>query len=473
VTANWDRRSPDEQARVRRSLLRGWVPALASFSPFWSDRLRRARVDPARVASLEDLRQVPAVRELDVLGAGGPGSPALLLRPSEDEVTSRAAFSTVRDVARGIRGGGASGKRQALLAEYKPIHLHRAGRHGGVAIAYSRRDLDRLHRAGARAAAVLGLTDVDYLVSAVPAGPGLDFWGTYHLALGASLLAVQGRGPGDGLETAAQAFRLVPATAVAVPAGEAVDLAEAVARVGVDAGRVRTVVTVGVPPTPAVRARVAAAWEAAGAAAGVRVLAVWAPPVARSLWAECAPSSPDAAAVGLHTYPDLEVVELLDPATGRATEQGGDLTYTSAGWHGTGLLRYQTGDYAAGLTAGPCPACGRTVPRVLPDVVPAAWQPAVRLPSGPARLDLRGAAAVLTVDPAVEAWRLEVQAGGPADGEGYAVFVAGELDARRLADLDHRLAGGVGHPPRQLAVEDAEEIRAAVADVGSLFADVR
>ena len=60
----------------------------------------------------------------------------------------------------------------------------------GVALeGYNGADLDRLHRAGARAAAVLALGDGDYLVSAVPAQPVLAFWGVYHLALGASLLA--------------------------------------------------------------------------------------------------------------------------------------------------------------------------------------------------------------------------------------------------------------------------------------------
>jgi hypothetical protein len=468
----WDRRSLRQQYRVQSLVLRQWIPAAAAFSPFWGAHLAAAGVDPATVSSPEQLRQIPPLRERDILDADGPGSPGLLLRPTEDQVKSRSSLATLWSIARNMQGGGTARKRLALLTEYKPVHLQPSGRDGGLMIAYSRSDLDRLHRLGARAAAVLGLGHADYLVSAVPTDGTLAFWGVYHLALGASLLALHPRGTGQGLGVLAPAFRLVPVTAVAVPTEEAIALAERLAFVDLD--RVATVVLLGPPPMHEERSRIAAAWRSAGAAPEVRVVALWAPPGARALWAECAEGAAGGTGSGLHTYPDLEVVELLDPATRRPVSGGGDVTYTSAGWHGTALIRYQTGDYAAGLTSGPCPACRRTVPRIQPEIAPGAWEPELRRDQQSVRVDLRGAAAALTAEPAVDAWLVEVR--GPSErrpGDEYIVMLAGRLDSNRLVDLDRRLAAAVGRRPLQLIVEDRELVEADIVQVGGAFIDAR
>ncbi|MDP9021708.1 MAG: hypothetical protein M3N57_03210, partial [Actinomycetota bacterium] len=434
MVATWDRRTPAERDRVRAMVLEGWIPAVASFSPFWGRYLDRAGVDPARVRSRADLETIPPVREANVVGAGGPGSPALVLRPTEEQVKAGATFGTLLQVARAIRRGGAAGKRMALLTEYKPIHLHPAGRDGQLTIAYTRTDLDRLHRTGARAAQVLGLGSDDYLVSAVPADGTLRFWGLYHLALGASLLAVHARGHGRPVDDTVWAFRQVPATAVAVPIADAVALAGVAADSGADLGNVATVVVVGVPPDDEQRRAVADAWRAAGSAPTVRVLALWASAGGRSLWAECAEAG---GATGLHTYPDLEVLEVLDPATGRTSDGAGDLTYTSAGWHGTGLIRYRTGDRVAGVDETVCSGCGRTVPRVLGAVTEAAWQPRLATPAGSERIDVRGAGAVLSGDDRVNAWQVELRgATARRTGDAYVVHLSTSMQPQALVDLD-------------------------------------
>jgi phenylacetate-coenzyme A ligase PaaK-like adenylate-forming protein len=351
--ATWDRRSPEEHERVRGTVLSRWLPAVGRFSPFWRAHLEHAGVDPDDVTTSEDLGRIPAVAEGDVLGAGGAGSPALVLRPREDDLTAIASPGTLWRLATSALRAGPTGKRRAILVDYKPVHLHRSG---DLSIAYSRSDLDRLHRCGARAAAVLGLGPSDYLVSAVPCADRLDFWGVHHLALGASLLALHPRSPADDLGGVIDAFARVPATAVAVPVAEAVHLAGEVG--AADLTRVRTLVLVGPPPSDGTRGRIADAWRASGTSDDLRVLALWAPPEARALWAECAEGG---AASGLHTYPDLDVVEVGD---------GERLTYTSLGWNGTALLRYLTGARIDRLEEDPCPGCGRTVPRIVGVALP-------------------------------------------------------------------------------------------------------
>ncbi len=475
MVATWDQRTQAEHDRLRSALLQRWLPAVASYSPYWGERFGRASLDPAAVSSLAELRKLPPIREADIAGAGGVGSPALLMRPKEDEVKAMAAGNVILEIARGIRRAGMEGKRLTLLQEYKPIHLHRGGRDDELAIGYSRSDLDRLHRAGARSASVLGLGDTDYMISAVPASAALDYWGIYHLALGSSMLALHPRSVGEHVDRVVEAFALVPTTVVAVPVDEAVELAAVLVESGAQLARVRTVLTVGTPPTSDERIRIRDAWRAAGASEAVRVLAAWAPPEARALWAECpAGVADDGSSTGLHLFPDLQVVELLDPTTGRSVEADGDLTYTSAGWHGTALVRYQTGDYVERLTTQPCPGCQRTVPRLVGEVVPAAWQPAVLSDGEYYRADLRGGAIVLQSTPGVDLWRIEVAA-PPArkKTERVIVQVAGALGDDARQELASSLEIGLGVAPTSVDVVAHEALEMTIDEVGGVFADTR
>lgn len=461
VSAPWDRRSRGEHERARSLLLDEWLPAATTFSSFWEGRLPQ---DADRPDDLEGLRRLEPVRERDVLSAGGPGAPALLLAPEEGQIKALASGGFLLAIARAVGSGGSLGKDRALRTEYKPIHLHQAGVGGQLAIAYTRSDLDRLHRCGARAARVVGLGEDSCLVSAVPAGPDLRFWGVYHLALGSSMLAVHPRGAGAGLEDVVASLALVPATAVAVLLEEAVELADLAEELNADCGELTTVLTLGPPPDDAVRAEVAAAWRRA-ADRDVAVRALWAPGEARALWAECA-----AGAHGLHTYPDLEVLEVLDPVTRDVSDTDGDLTYTSAGWHGTGLLRYQTGAYMEGLTEEPCPGCGRTVSRLVGEVAPGVWQPWVEVGDGIAPMDFRGAAAVLEPAGGIEAWRVELTAG--QDGDRIEVKVAGP-GAASLDGLAEDLAVAMGVRPTEIVRSDVTAINREITELGSMFADLR
>lgn len=470
MTAPWDRRSDEEHQRVAALALQQWLPAATSFSAFWADRAR-ALDGAGRLTTAADLERFSPVREADVRGAGGPGCPALLMRPTQEQVKARASSSMLLGLAGAIRREGGEGGRRAVLEEYKPIHVHRGGADDDLAIAYSRSDLDRLHRCGARAARVLGLDDADYLVNAVPSGPRLRWWGVYHLALGASILALHPRGAGDPLERILDSFALVPATVVAVTVDEAMALPALMVEHGVEAPRVHTVVTVGPPPDDDTRAAVRDAWRAAGATeSDLVVRALWAPPEARALWAE-----PREEPTGLVTYPDLERLEVLDALTGEPTDGAGDLTITTVGWNGSALLRYQTGAFVEGIDATPCPASGITTPRIVGEVVEQAWQPEVVAPDGVVRhFDFRVAGTILATTPGVESWRIELQpaarVGAP---ERVVVELAGEVADRDREGLAERMDVAAGAAPVEVLTADAEAVEAHVDEHGSPFVDLR
>lgn len=467
MTAEWDRRSLPEQQRIADLLLARWLPLVTSSAPLWARRVAGDGLDPRELTSLEDLSRLPSVRELDLL-ADGPGAASAIARPSEEQVKSFASGDLMARVVAGIRRDGAPGKRRVFLQEYQPVDLRRAGVAGEVVVASSRSDLDRLNRVGARAAAVLGLDDRDVLLDAVPSGPSLASARAVHLAQGASITALHARGHGADLGDVAAAAQLVPATVVLVPLEDAVPLGRLLAQARITLPRLRRVVTSGPPPEGDQRLEIEDAFAGLGSRPDVRAL--WGPPFGRTMWAEC-----DAGTHGLHTCPDLEVLEVVDPVTGEATDADGDLTLTSLGWHGTALLRLRTGTWVDPLRTQDCPGCGRTVPRLVGETVPDAWQLSVQGDGGRAgHVDLRGVPAVVDGLPGVTAWRAELR--GRTDRvprDRLLVEVAGELGRAQRSGLEQRLEAACGIAVHLTVGMHREEVERAVEELGGVFADLR
>jgi hypothetical protein len=467
VTAPWDQRSLDEQARVEALTLARWLPVATSAAPHWEHEASAAGLTPSEAKERSDLYRLRPSREADLL-ADGPGAPGTVLRPSEDQVKALGGAELLTRVASAIRRDGGEGKREVLLREYQPLELHRAGPDRRLLVASSRSDLDRLHRAGARAARVLGLDEHDVLLDAVPTGPTIEAVGVTHLAQGASITALHARGHGDDLATVAAAARLLPVTVLTVPLEDAVTLGRTLAGARIDLRRLRRIVTLGPLPDAETRGEIAAAFTAVGANADVRAL--WGPDLGRSLWAECAEGHH-----GLHTTPDLELLEVVDPMSGQPTDGDGDLTITTMGWHGTVLLRVQTGTWVDPLTMEPCPGCGRTVPRVVGEMAPRAWQLPMTPEGSRARhVDLRGVPSVLASTTGVAAWRAELR--GPTDrvpGDRLVVEIAGELTRSERTDLEERLELACGVAPHLAVGVHRAAIERAIDELGGVFADLR
>ena len=441
----WDRLGLKALEREQGRLLSEWVNReVRPFSAYWRGRLGGREVD-----SLEALRGIDVATDSQVAAAGGPGNPDLLILPTEDGFKRHATRADLLAAAREVGRGGANGRTAALFRRYKPVHVHEAGVAAVVAIAYTRSDLDRLHLAGARLMEVLGLGANDAMVSAVPAGPSVHFWGLYHAALAARMTALHPRGEGQSpLRPVLRGLAMLPATVLAVPVAEALDLLVGLRDRNVQIPGLRTLLTVGPPPGESMRGTLGAA--ASMLASGeVRVQAVWAPDMSRVLWGECRPPSadPDEATYGLHTYPDLEVVQVRDPATGLDVPEGtaGEVVLTSLGWRGTALVRVASGAWTGGASvSAPCPSCGRTVPRLAPQAADAAWQPRVRGGRGFVRADLRAVPQVLTPDVVerltINDWSLRPQ------GEQLVLAVDARTSPQMLEQLAARVADVSGAP---------------------------
>lgn len=227
--------------------------------------------------------------------------------------------------------------------------------------------------------------------------------------------------------------RVAPPTVLAVPAERADETVTAIGSVPT----VRTLLLLGFP-TPAQRAAATVALREAGARDDAVVLAVHAPADARLLWGECRQAG---ASAGLHTYPDLEVIQVVDPDTGESEGTGdapaaGELVLTQLGMRGSSLLRWRTGDVIGGIDASPCPGCGRVVPRVL-GVQPAALVPRIGASN---RLDVRAVANVLLGRDDLVDWRIVI---GPATRDSEASVEVHVVPRRRSRGLTNSVRGDV------------------------------
>lgn len=222
------------------------------------------------------------------------------------------------------------------------------------------------------------------------------------------------------------------------------------------------------------RAAAREALDRVGVPASCALLAVHVPDGHRLAWGECREG---AGRTGLHTYPDLELVHLVDPETGErgVSSEGGssELVLSQLGMRGSALLRWRTGDLVDGVAESRCESCGRTVPRVL-GASRGALVPVLELGNGGRAVDVRAVSAALLGRPDVADWRVVLGRSArdgteqllvhvtPARGSDPAevavavaddvLATAGLVPSQVVADPSGRLPAGKGQLGRRVLV---------------------
>jgi phenylacetate-coenzyme A ligase PaaK-like adenylate-forming protein len=332
----WDREKPAHRVKEQDEILREYlVHHLYPYSPFYRRRFDGAKIAPKDIGGLKDLAKLEPVSWSDVTAEPS----AFLLRPTERAIARFGERKLVMAIARAkLRGRVAQVNRELIDPVYKPIHWHLDGE---VPIGYSSEDLERLGEAGKR---LLELADVgrdDVIAHLSAAGPYLGFWQFVDGAREAGISAVH-LGPRVSRER-------LEASAPTVLAGPPQVLEAALRSAGAFGRRLaglRTLLVVSAVLGDAERDSLRALGRSVGES-DLEVVCAWAPPGMRALWGECRGGR------SLHTYPDLECLEVLSD---------GEVAWTSLAWHGTAFLRLRTG-VPATIEDGPCPTCGRVVPR--------------------------------------------------------------------------------------------------------------
>jgi len=402
VAEPWDRRTAQQQAGRRDAAIAEQVGRrVGPASPFYRDRLAALGTVASAITDLRSLQRLPAVGERDVCPDGDPVAAArLVVRTSEAGWVRTSSGPTLR---RGLSARLRRAPAYELEVEgaVRPTSYTFGGLAMTLPIASTRDDLDIVARAGARLWSVLGLTGADVMVSALPTVARVEHTALMAAALAASAPALA---PGEDPDGLAEVLALVPPTVLALPADTAADLLSELA--GAVPESVRTVLLVGAVDD-ALRAQLADELPEA------RALQVWGPPDGRWLWGEAKPGG------GLVSYPDLEVLEVVDPRTGEPAGRGdgGELVLSQLGVSGTALLRWRTGALLPGpLAADPGAAGGRTVPLVPPGLRLGELVVPVDDAGTTVLLDLRAVDGALAGAADVAAWRSEVVSTRGRDG---------------------------------------------------------
>jgi phenylacetate-coenzyme A ligase PaaK-like adenylate-forming protein len=457
MSASWDRRPPAQLVKKQQAALRAQVvDAVAPFSPFWRARLAALGRSAASVTTLSGLASLPAAGERDVSPDGDPaGVAGLVLQAGESGFALHSDGPTLRKAL--TRRLVVPGSYRAIVEnDTRPTSYVWAGLGMRFPLASTRSDLDVVARAGARLWQVLGLTRADVVVSALPTLPTAT---TQALQLGALGAGAPLLAPGERTESVAAALALVPASVLVLPSLGGGALLRTLAEGGAPLATVRTVL-VAPAPYDDEREDVRAALASTDAKDAV-VLGVHVPDGHRLVWGECRPSG---GSTGLHSYPDLEVVEGVDPETGE--RPGGDgpqeVVVTQLGMRGSALLRWRTGDLADAVSSGSCPACGRTVPRVV-GLRRAALVPELALRTGAAPVDLRAVASAVRGRTDVRDWRVVLGRSARDDADELLVHVVPSdgVDASDVAvgvARDLRVACGL--LPTQVVVAEPGELPA-------------
>ena len=399
VAAAWDERSLKEQRRIQNTLLRQTVLQMAlGHVPYVRAKLDSLGIDARDFKGLDELPKLPLTMRRDIVDPmrNPEGPRALILRGTADGVKRFSDRTVVRRVALARLIGGEEIQELAIEAATRAIHIHLAAGPGGrLPIAYTRDDLDLLARAGGRLSALLGLERHDRLLNLVPFGPTLEFWGIFYMAHGSGMSAVHFRRERQDLQRALEGLEDSSATAIALPADEAPMFPDLAMRENIDISKLRMLIAVGRSLTADERAVVGEGLLAAGAS-DARIAAAYGSAESRVLWGECSVPAGRTETFGFHTFPDMEVLELVSPETGQEVPPNapGEIVITPLGFRGGSVPRWRTGDLAlGGITTEPCPNCGRTVPRVGPTVRRGAWQRVVTLQGKRSWIDLRDAGA--------------------------------------------------------------------------------
>lgn len=369
ASRNWDSMSPDqirhEQGlRLHRYLREQLIP----FSPYYSRLFREHGIDPDSIRSVDDLEKIPFSSKNEIAPSSDhPDRPRdFVLQPTPELIRAHWGLGKKLPLLARKLFRGQDAVVQALSEEYRPVSVFFTTGRSALPTAFtlSRYDLDLLQEVGRR---ILEVAQVDFqedrILNIFPFAPHLAFWQVYYAGLGGTVFTLNTGGGkvmgSDGILQAIEKIR--PAYLVGIP-GYIYHLLRKAHDASMDLSFVKGLALGGDQVTPAYRQRVKDLLTRMGATEP-RVVSVLGFTEARKCWAECSGE----ADAGFHTYPDLEIMEIVDPETGQPVGEGetGELVYTSLDGRGTSVLRYRTGDLiVGGMTLETCPHCGRSVPRL-------------------------------------------------------------------------------------------------------------
>ncbi|MEE8142773.1 MAG: AMP-binding protein [Planctomycetota bacterium] len=409
-TTDRDPQGRSQMARLREFLRRQIVP----FHPYYRDLFSREKVDIDSLRTLSDLTRLPfSEKKMVAPSRENPDQPrSFVLQPTAETLRGSLSLGGRMAFLWKAMVNGKEAVREEIGKEYRPVQVFFTTGRTSLPTSFflSRYDLNILERVGARIAALVQVDPAkDKLLSLFPYAPHLAFWQVQTMGVASGTFTLQtGGGKVMGTDGIIQTIgKMKPTFLCGIP-GYVYHVVREAVEEGVDLSSVSTVFLGGDRMVGGYRDKLKELLSRGGSQ-NPRVLSVLGFTEARKCWSEC----PGGEATGFHTYPDLEIFEIVDPDSGKQLPEGstGELVYTPLDGRGSIVLRYRTGDIVSGgITHEPCPACGLTVPRFSSDLSRRSNVTDFSLTKIKGTLvNLNLLADILNGHPAVDEWQLVVR----------------------------------------------------------------
>ncbi len=314
------------------------------------------------------------------------------------------------------------------------------------------------------------------MLNTLPFAPHLAFWLAHYAGTAGGLLTLSsGGGKVMGTEGNLRYLRMFkPDVIIGIPTF-VYHLLHQAAEQGMHCENLRRIVLGGEKVSNGLRHKLRDLAQELGAA-DVAVLATYGFTEAKQAWPEC-PFPHDQLSGGYHLYPDLGILEIINPRTGETVPPGqpGEIVFTPLDARGSVLLRYRTGDCTdGGLTYAPCPHCGRSLPRLVGNISRRSEVKTMNLDKLKGTLvDFNELEHVLDDVPNIGAWQVELRKvnDDPLDLDELILHVQrinGTDEMRLRHDLGERCLTHLEIHPNRILFHSAEEIR-QLQGVGKLL----
>jgi phenylacetate-coenzyme A ligase PaaK-like adenylate-forming protein len=451
-----------QQAGRLREYLRNVV---LPFSAYYKKLFATHNLTADSIQSLDDLAKIPFTTKADLLNT--EENPQrfrdFILVPDEKALSRRP--KTIFNAL--LRGRGFV--RDGFEKEFRPVFMtFTTGRSAEpVPFLYTQRDLEILALTGKRVMEVCGARREDRMLNAFPYAPHLAFWQTHYAGVefGAMMFS-SGGGKVMGTDGTLRLIKkLKPDNLIGIPTFLYHVLSQAVA----DKLRwenLHNIVLGGEKVSDGLREKFRELARQLGAEK-INVLVTYGFTEAKMAFAEC-PTDSGENSSGSHLYPDLGIVEIVNPKTGQAVppESPGEIVFTPLAARGTVVLRYRTGDCIdGGLTYEPCPHCGRVVPRLVGNISRSSEIREMNLDKIKGTLvDFNELEHVLDDAPHVGAWQLELRKvhDDPNELDEIVLHVQkvnGAGEARLRRDLSERCYEIADVHPNKILFHNAAKMR--------------
>ncbi|HWV99805.1 MAG TPA: AMP-binding protein [Candidatus Acidoferrum sp.] len=461
--------------RLQAERLRQYLRTVVlPFSAHYQQVFREHGLKADSIRTLEDLQRLPFTTKTDLLNTAD--------QPQRFKdfliVPNQAVLARQPDTLLRVLVHGRNRVKQELESEFRPIFVtFTTGRSADpTPFFFSQRDLSNLETAGHRLVEICGARREDRLLNTFPFAPHLAFWLAHYAGTaGGVMLLSSGGGKVMGTDGNIRHMRkFKPDVLIGIPTF-IYHLLHQAAEEGVHCENLRRIVLGGEKVTDGLRAKIGELVAELGARE-VDVVATYGFTEAKMAWPEC-PFPLGQPSGGYHLYPDLGILEIIDPVTGEVLPPGrpGELVFTPLDARGSVVLRYRTGDFTdGGLFYEPCPHCGRSLPRLLGNISRRSEVKEMNLGKLKGTLvDFNQLEHVLDDAPHIGAWQVELRKvnNDPLELDELILHVQkinGADEARVSHDLSERCFTHLELHPNRILFHEVEEMR-RLQGVGSLL----